>query len=203
MTDGLNVRDSGNANVIDIAPTTKFVNCDFTISGSNNSITLGERAVLSGLKIQVLSNGNTIHIGDDCRVTANVIMKLVDGNRLFIGKNSTVGGCNFICGEGAAVRLGEDCMLAWGLEIRTTDSHAIIDSSTGERINFAEDIVVEDHVWIGAHATLLKGTRRQRDSIVSIRAGVTGAVEAPGVILGGPPARVLRKGVTWERPLLG
>ncbi|WP_454738212.1 acyltransferase [Cupriavidus necator] len=199
----MNIRDSGNNNSLDLAGVGKCVNSEIVVAGNENRIKISSGATLVNVRIQVLSSGNIIEIGPNCRLTASVIMKLVDGNKLTIGAGTTIGGCNFICGEGTAVSIGNDCMLAWNLEIRTTDSHAIIEASTGERINPAADIVIDDHVWIGAHATILKGAHIARDSVVSIRSVVTGKFEEPGIILGGAPARQLRSGITWQRPLLG
>ncbi len=158
---------------------------------------------MSGLRLLILSHANRVEIGERCRVTGSVIMKLVDGNVLRLGDGTSVGGCNFICGEGRSIIVGDDCMLAWGLEIRTTDSHAIRDAYSGERINPGADIVIEEHVWVGAHATLLKGAHVARDSVVAMRSVVAGSFSEPGVVLGGSPARVLRSGVTWDRELLG
>lgn len=47
-------------------------------------------------------------------------------------------------------------MLSTGITIRTVDSHSIIDENTGQRINFGEDVVISDHVWIGADAKIKK-----------------------------------------------
>ena len=203
MREGLVVRDTGVQNVLEIAPSARFTNCEIVLAGSRNHIRIGDGAILSGLRLQMLSHANRFEVGDHCRVTSSVIMKLTDGNSLRLGSGTSVGGCNFICGEGRSVIVGKDCMLAWGLEIRTTDSHEILDARSGERINPGEDIVIEDHVWVGAHATLLKGAHVARDSVVAMRAVVTGRFRKPGVVLGGLPARVLRSGVTWDRELLG
>jgi len=38
--------------------------------------------------------------------------------------------------ENSKVLIGEDCMLANDIDIRTGDSHSVIDMETGERLNF-------------------------------------------------------------------
>lgn len=200
---GLSIKNEGSNNIFDISDSAQFINTEIVVKGSGNVIKISKNAVLSGCKINILSDFNSVDISAECRVTANVIMKLTNGNGLFIGVGTSIGGCNFICGEGCSVRIGDDCMLAWGLEIRTTDSHAILSTETGRRINFGQDIHIGNHVWVGAHATILKGASIAGDSIVSIRSVVTGVYNEAGVILGGAPAKVLRSGVTWARPLLG
>ncbi|SPA56374.1 acyltransferase [Cupriavidus taiwanensis] len=201
--DGVELKDGGADNVVDLSEAGPCTNSEIVITGNNNKIVIGKGAALVNVRMQLLSNGNFVEIGDSCRITASVIMKLVDHNSLVIGAGTTIGGCNFICGEGTAISVGRDCMLAWNLEVRTTDSHAIIDVTTARRINPAADIVIADHVWIGAHATILKGAHIGRDSVVSIRSVVTEKFHESGLVIGGAPARKLRSGINWCRPLLG
>lgn len=201
--DGVELKDSGADNVVDLSQAGLCTNSEIVITGNNNKIVIGKGAALVNVRMQLLSNGNVVEIEGNCRITASVIMKLVDHNSLVIGAGTTIGGCNFICGEGTAISVGRDCMLAWNLEVRTTDSHAIVDVETDQRINPAADIVIEDHVWIGAHATILKGAHIGRDSVVSIRSVVTDKFIESGLVIGGAPARKLRSGINWCRPLLG
>ncbi|WP_240619933.1 acyltransferase [Cupriavidus neocaledonicus] len=203
MIEGVNLKDSGADNVVDLSGAGRCLNSEIVVAGNNNKIIVGQGVSLVNVRMQLLSNGNIVEIGSGCRITASIIMKLVDNNSITIGAGTTIGGCNFICGEGTAIAIGNDCMLAWNLEVRTTDSHAIIDVASGERINCAADIVIEDHVWVGAHATILKGAHVGRDSVVSIRSVVTDKFHESGLVIGGAPARKLRSGINWQRPLLG
>lgn len=41
------------------------------------------------------------------------------------------------------IHIGKDCMLAYDIELRTGDSHSIIDSKSNERINYAQNINIE------------------------------------------------------------
>jgi acetyltransferase-like isoleucine patch superfamily enzyme len=59
-------------------------------------------------------------------------------------------------------------------------------------------VVIGDHVWIAAHAIVLKGVEIGRDSIVAAGAVVTRSC-GPGVILAGNPAAIIKEGVTWRR----
>ena len=51
---------------------------------------------------------------------------------------------------------------------------------------------IEDNVWIGDHATVLKGVTIGRNSVVAARAVVTRDVPA-NVVVAGNPARVVRE----------
>lgn len=177
-------------------------NNEIVVKGSGNKIVFGRDVVLNGFSIFVESDYNFIKIGDRSRVTGKVIMKIVNGNRLVIGSNTSIGGCNFIIGEGTAVTIGSDCMLAWGLEIRSTDSHGIYDEF-GERVNPASDIVIGDRNWIGAQASILGGVHLCEDTVIGIRSVVTGKFDECGVVIAGVPGRIVKRGIYWKRELLG
>ena len=55
-----------------------------------------------------------------------------------------------------------------------------------------KSIVLEDDVWVGANATILPGVHIGRMSVVAAGAVVAEDVE-PGSVVGGIPARVLKK----------
>lgn len=59
-------------------------------------------------------------------------------------------------------------------------------------------IVIEEDVWIGANATVLKGVTVGRGSVIAAGAVVTKTVE-PYSIIAGVPGRVLRKRFTDEQ----
>ncbi len=99
---------------------------------------------------------------------------------------------------GSKVVVGEECMFANDIDIRTGDSHSILDAATGKRINFAENVTIGDHVWVASHAIILKGVEIGADSVVAAGSIVTKSC-APGSLLAGNPARVIREGISWKR----
>lgn len=185
--------------------TVKFINNGLVVDckGLNNKIIFGKNVRINNLKININSNNNIIYIEDGVTISGNIIMKITDGNRLSVGKNTSIGGASFICGEGKSISIGDNCMIAWGIEFRNTDSHAIFDLDSKERVNLAEDIIIKNNVWIGAHSTILKGVIISDGSIVSIKSLVTKKFMDTNIIIGGVPAKVIKRNVYWERPLLG
>ena len=114
------------------------------------------------------------------------------GNKVVIGDGTTAGGVRIICSEGTKISIGSDCMLSSGIEIRSTDSHPMFDLS-GARINPACDILIGDHVWIAAHAVILKGSIIGARSTVRTCAVVTGKFDEGYQAIAGNPAR----GAQW------
>ena len=54
----------------------------------------------------------------------------------------------------------------------TSDGHSIIDREDNE-INFPENIIISDHVWIGHAVKILKGSFIARNSVVAMNSLIT------------------------------
>ena len=95
--------------------------------------------------------------------------------------------------------IGEDCMFAYDIDLRTGDSHSIIDSTTMKRINYAKNVEIDNHVWVASHVSILKGVKISPNSVVATRSTVTKIFDKSGVLIGGTPAKVLKENITWDR----
>ena len=79
----------------------------------------------------------------------------------------TSNGCSVLVqGERRRVEFGEDCMLAGGINIRSSDGHAVFSTSTLEVLENDENILIGDHVWLGLNSTVLKGVEIGAGTIV-------------------------------------
>ncbi|SJN45581.1 putative capsule O-acetyl transferase [Microbacterium esteraromaticum] len=73
-----------------------------------------------------------------------------------IGRNvSTTSTVGISATEGTTISLGEDCMLAIGVQLRADDGHPIFDVHTEKRVNVSRDIVIGAHVWLGYNSAVL------------------------------------------------
>jgi len=80
-------------------------------------------------------NDSIVYIGDNCTLNGVSVRSIYTGkNSIFIGNNvTTTGNCTFFSGDGVggggtaapALVIGDDCMFAWNVTIRNTDSHPI------------------------------------------------------------------------------
>lgn len=177
--------------------------CRIQINGTNNQIVVEDLARLQNCMIYIQGNGNQIHIGKSVSLNYAELWIEDNDNRLQIEDGSSADGkkqapVHMAVIEGTRIILGKDCMLSSGIEIRTGDSHSIVNNE-GERINPSKEIVVGNHVWIGTRAMLLKGSRIADDCIVGAGSMVTGSFDEAGCALAGNPAKVLRKDVSWKR----
>ncbi|HEY4706576.1 MAG TPA: acyltransferase [Thermodesulfobacteriota bacterium] len=106
--------------------------------------------------------------------------------------------CGAFCvfGVNESVSIGSDVMISQAVTIRDT-GHVFSDVSVPMSRQGIETapVVIEDDVWLGHGAIVLKGVRIAHGSIVAAGAVVTKDVE-PYSIVGGVPARVIgRRGL--------
>lgn len=169
------------------------------IIGDNNRIEIGRGSVLSNVHFRIRGSGHRIEFGENCRVSRGAVLWFEDHDGLLqVGAGTTMVDVHIAVTENSRVVIGEDCMFANDIDIRTGDSHSVIDTQTGERLNHAGDILIGWHVWIAPHTIVLKGVNIGENSIIATGAVVTKSCE-PGVIMGGNPAKVIKAGVSWKR----
>lgn len=198
----LKVVDAGQDTKIDLDGASFEGQSEIEISGNGNRVVCGSGCVMKNLKIKIFADNAEVRFGDDVRFAGHILLKRGEGNKVFVGEGTSVGGARIICSEGTQVIIGSDCMLSSGIEIRSTDSHPVLNMQ-GERINPAANILIEDHVWLAAHVTVLKGTRIGANSMVGTRSVISGNFGQGNEAIAGNPARIVKSGVTWSRELLG
>lgn len=88
------------------------------------------------------------------------------------------------------VTIGNGVMLANGCYVTDSDWHTIYDRTV--RDGKVTPVTIGDNVWLGDHATVLKGVTIGENSVVAARAVVTRDVPA-NVVVAGNPAKVVKK----------
>lgn len=69
----------------------------------------------------------------------------------------------------------------------------------GGAVNYAESIEIGRHVWVGKDDKIGKNVCIADNSIVGWGSIVTKRFDEPNVILAGIPAKVVKRGVNWDR----
>lgn len=134
-----------------------------TIENLGGRIEIGNCALFTGVRLEVWKDA-VISIG----------------NGTYLNRNTEI-----VAGQ--SVRIGRDCMIARDVLIMDTDQHAL----PGQPLQVAP-VVLEDRVWIGARAIILKGVCIGHDSIVGAGSVVTRSVP-PHTVVAGPSARPIRQ----------
>jgi acetyltransferase-like isoleucine patch superfamily enzyme len=149
-------------------------------------------------------------VGENCFLNAAFIFEAKTGeirvgDRCYIGANSSI-----LCRNG--VSFGSDVTIAWDVTIYDHDSNSMdwrdraavvqlfyerygkpdcFDRLDWSNVHSAP-IVIQDRVWIGFGATILKGVTIGEGAVVAARSVVTRDVE-PYTVVAGNPARLIRK----------
>lgn len=152
------------------------------------SATLGRRVTLRGAA--VVENQGRMTFGDRVRLVSTVArLELVTlpGGHLEVGNNVFINyGTSIVAAS--HVKIGDDCLIGTHVSVMDTDFHRVEDKAWDPT---GRPIVIEDRVWLGNRAMVLKGCRIGHDSVVAAASVVTRDVP-PRTLVAGSPARVVR-----------
>ncbi|NPA31113.1 MAG: hypothetical protein GXO37_03850, partial [Chloroflexi bacterium] len=195
---GLEVTLRGQGHRVRVEPGAILRNVVFDIAGQGHDLHIAAGCVLNQVYIRLRGQGHRLALAPGIRFTRGGEIWMEDrAGRLTIGENTTIVHARLSVMEGTHLRIGAGSLFAYDIEVRTGDSHSILDAATGQRLNPAADVDIGERVWVGARAMILKGARVPADSVVAAAAVVTRAFDQPGIVLAGHPARVLRTGIRW------
>lgn len=140
--------------------------------------------VVGGLPFPSVINRGRIEV-ENCAFFSGVRIECWQGALIRIGNGTYLNrGTEIIAA--AEITIGRDCKIARDVIIMDTDQHAL---PSGELV--AKPVRIEDRVWIGARAIILKGVTIGHDAVIGAGSVVTRDVPV-GAIVGGVPARILR-----------
>ena len=194
------------------------------INGINNKVVIGKNVKLNGLRFN-LSNNCKIFIEDNvvfkpayifmadnteliikknARIE-NAIVFINSLSVLEIGRNVTVvgGSSRFQTGRNQRIIIGDDCMFSWDITVLGHDGHLLFDVEKKKCINntvgnIRESIVIGDHVWLGAHASVLPNSYISTGSVIGYGSIVKGFIPNNCIVVG-QPARVVKENIAWTR----
>ena len=199
---GVHRKISGCNNQLEISQGKTFItlkNLEILIRGDNNFILIEEGAKLENLKIHISGSHHRLSIGKNCIIQGGCLWLSNEHGCLSIGEDTTIVNANIGVSEShKKICIGRDCMLAHGIEIRCSDSHSILDKTTGLRLNPGKSIEIGDHVWIGAHVRVLKGVHIGYQSVIGLGSLVTRSIPCNSIAVG-IPAAVKRQNINWVR----
>ena len=171
-------------------------------SYKNNAI-LGNNIVFGfGNCFNESNNKKNILIGDNSLILGD--MYTADNGKIEIGTNFYLGG-NSMIGAINRITIGNGVIISNDVRIFDNNNHP---TSPSERMKMSmngfrnenwhwrhsdnKPIVIEDNVWIGQYATILKGVRIGKGAIIGTKAVVTKDVPE-NTIVAGNPAKIVKK----------
>jgi acetyltransferase-like isoleucine patch superfamily enzyme len=161
-------------------PTARFLSGSTVQSlGDRALIKIGARSLIAG-RLQVFRPGAIISIGSYC----------------YVGDHSRIW-----CAAG--VTIGDRVLISHNVNIHDHNGHSTSASKRGQQTVFVLDgamdtmpdvksspIILEDDVWIGFNATILRGVRIGKGAIIGAGSVVTKDVPPYAVVVGASPRLV-------------
>jgi acetyltransferase-like isoleucine patch superfamily enzyme len=194
----------GERNKIEISKGAILYKVKKRIVGNNNVVRIGKGSIMRESTIQIMGNNNQIILLENCKIAKDADF-YVSGNDniILIRNNSRFNHHLHLCLEegNTKIDIGEDCMFANTITIRTSDSHAIYNNGSNVRTNPAKSVRIGDHVWVAPKATIMKGVTIGNGSIIGYQSVVTKDIPE-NVMAAGAPACVIRENVLWSRHIL-
>lgn len=137
------------------------------------------------------SCGKNVYLSSNCTYSGI--------KNIYIGDNAVIDGGAVFLTTRAKLIIGDDFMCGPRVTIITGDHRIDIPGRTMRSIREDEklpendqDVVIENDVWVGANAIILKGVTIGTGSVICAGAVVTKDVP-PYSIVGGVPAKVIKK----------
>ena len=150
---------------------------------SDAVISLGSKKIR-----KILVKGIFDYTGKDINVEKGVFFG--SGNKIEIGDKSGIGLNARIQGPlkiGKYVMMGPDVIIY----TRNHKANSIEKPMIEQGETRAEEVIIEDDVWIGARAVILPGVKIGKGAIIGAGAVVTKDVE-PYTVVGGVPAKIIK-----------
>jgi acetyltransferase-like isoleucine patch superfamily enzyme len=197
----ITIKDNGRNNKISIDDdvTADINRIPLVISGNDNVIKISSGVQLNTSFINVIGSNCHLEIGCGCRfIRGNLILD--QASSIIIGNYNTWASGVFRAEHETSIIIGNECMFAADIHIRTSDGHGIFDKITKERLNDSADVIIGDHVWLGQSSSVGKGVEIQRGTVLGQMSLATGKLQANS-IYAGVPAKKIKDGITWTSGL--
>ncbi len=110
------------------------------------------------------------------------------GKNIHVGENVFINACCHFQDHGG-VTIGDGCQIGHNVVFATLN-HGLQPEERG--ITYPAPIVLGKNVWVGSNSTILQGVTIGDNAVIAAGAVVTKDVE-PGTIVGGVPARFIKK----------
>lgn len=167
----------------------KLTNKKNIILGKN--VTIDENTIIDGFAFQKIIINNNSKIGSYSLLTCTSHLSKY-GKGLKIGKNSSVGRFTEF-GAAGGIEIGDNVIMGSYVSFHS-ENHNFDDINTliREQGVTSKGIKIGNNIWVGAKVTFLDGSQVGDNSVVAAGAVVKGIFPS-NVIIGGVPAKILKK----------
>ena len=179
-----------------------LVNSQIIFKGYNNTIYCEADVNINNSLISFEGNNSLVYLS---RGNYPMNLYLRDNSTAYFGKdNKIIANVNINIQESQNFILGDDGIIASGVNIRSFDGFPIYDSTTKERINLSDSIIIGDHVWLDHVSYISKGVRIGSGAIVGNHSFVAPSttILSNSYVLGNP-VKVVENNVFFTKDFTG
>lgn len=172
----INFKGKNNEVVIGGRKPSALRNLNIEIHGSEHKIVIEGGVGAKDLKIYCADRHCMVHVKEDTQISGKTELAVMEGTK---------------------IEVGNDCLFSANITLRAGDSHSVVDSETGARLNPSRDIIIGYHVWIGNTVIITKGTVIGDNSVIATGSVVSGKKYPANSAIGGNPAKLIKESISW------
>ncbi len=174
---------------------------DINVTGKNNLFETDDNFIVDDMHISIKGNNNTVKIGENGFVAESLEIyntQNCQNGSIQIAKDVAFAKST-IClyDNNSFIKIGEDCIFAINTTIHAADGHAVYEEE--KLCNKAIGTEIGNHCWFGFNSSILKNSSIGNNCIVAAGAMVSGKFEENNCVLGGLPAKIIKRNVNWTR----
>lgn len=160
--------------------------------GVKIGINKGSYGLTSGRTTFCVYDDSVVYFDDDCNISRGTTVFVRFGAQLRFGSHFF---CNANCRilANKSISFGNDTLMGWNITILDSDGHPTF--YNGDRQLIAKPIVINDHCWIGAEASILKGVILCPNTIIPYGALVFKDNTMPNSVFSN---KVLKQNIEWK-----
>lgn len=144
----------------------------------------------------IFHKGAKLYFDGEANLAKGVSIRMFENAKLEIGDKIYANKfLNISCSKN--IKIGKNCFIGWNVNLQDADGHKILDAD-GNRMNENQKIEIGEHVWIAAHATLLKGAIVPDECVVGYKATIAKRLVDKNSIYVGENARKVKENIKWE-----
>ena len=192
--------DVGNKSYLTIGEHSSIFFRDSCNIGNKSRVTIEENVQFINGRRLITGEKTLINIGNNTIFRNNIDICCYSGSKLKIGENGMFVSNNIIILQGDSnIKIGAEFLASWNVSIIANDCHAIFDVKTNKKLNSGRrEIIIGNHVWVGADSTILYNTDIGDGCIVGTRSLVKSSI-SNNSMAAGIPAKVKQRHVAWSR----
>lgn len=168
-------------------------------------VDIGKNIILYGLPRVNRANDSRISIGNNVALCSNntgnpvgvnhriILSAIYPGSEIIIGDDSGLSGTSICAAK--SVKIGCNCLIGANVTITDYDFHSV--NPEGRRYNSDSEeigcssVIIENNVWLGMNAIVLKGVTIGENSVIAAGSVVTKSIP-PNCIACGNPAKIIK-----------